>query len=104
MGPTGSKGEGLCGRQKTEDRLQSLRDSLDKEVKHTGRFIGKGPDKQAKTCPLSGAGGVHPRCAGWGLSTRAHKQESWGRSGQKGGEGMSALGEIHNMELPYFIF
>lgn len=33
--------------------LQSLRDSLDKEVKHTGCFIGKGPDEQAKTCPLS---------------------------------------------------
>lgn len=25
------------------------------------------------------------------------------KAGAKGGEGMSVLGEIHNMELPYFI-
>lgn len=48
----GQKEKG-CVEGRKQKTLQSLRDSLDKEVKHTGCFIGKGPDEQAKTCPLS---------------------------------------------------
>lgn len=48
----GQKEKGCVGGQK-QKTLQSLSDSLDKEVKHTGCFTGKGPGKQVKTCPLS---------------------------------------------------
>lgn len=49
----GEKEKGCVEAKNRRQTLQSLRDSLEKEVKHTGCFIGKGPDEQAKTCPLS---------------------------------------------------
>lgn len=49
----GQKEKAVLEAENKGQTLQSLHDSLDKEVKHTSCFIGKDPDKQVKTCPLS---------------------------------------------------
>lgn len=84
MGQTGSKGEGLCWRQKTEDRLFSL---------YVTALIRKSSTQAASSGRVLTSRQRHALWAEqWvctsgvlaGGSTSAHKQESWGKSGQKG--------------------